>query len=559
MTATDVEDDGTRLEMAKRLAKERIETLYGGGLFASSAGETMIIGFSDRAEIYSRFTDSKPQLLNAIDRIQPTHGETNLDEALKLARAYTTNVNPDQESRVISQPATLELFSDGRIHDREDQVLRGEALIFNRIGTPDADNVAMTSISVDRPFDRPSTVEVFAALENMNPEPITCDVQLSVNDVTLGIQPVELMAAEVHPSTGELVSGRNTVVFTPFEQPRGAVIEVAILRDDDLAADNVAQLVVPPPKQLKVALVASGRSLIRSVMEGMSLEALDLLSTTRFERFAREGGLDDYDVIVLDDHAPEVLPDGRYLIFGRPPPIEGLNPYGDGTEQVVLDSRDEHPALRYVTLDYLFISKLKLLQPDDDIDVLAQGLRNVPLILESSRGPLQVIYVTFDPLDSNWPFKRSFVTFIVNAIDYLGHSGEGLASEGFLPGAAISTRLPPSAQDIVMRTPRGDVDQLSITDPTMFNWGPIREAGVYQLTWNVPGAEDEFERAFAVNLLSQREGEIAALEKINIGADTATSIEPGEGSYTPLWPWAVGICLGIMMLEWWVYHRKMML
>ncbi|MCZ6834726.1 MAG: hypothetical protein O7G85_03035, partial [Planctomycetota bacterium] len=162
-------------------------------------------------------------------------------------------------------------------------------------------------------------------------------------------------------------------------------------------------------------------------------------------------------------------------------------------------------------------------------------------------------------LDSNWPFKRSFVTFIVNAVDYLGHSGEGLASKGFLPGDAITSRLPPMAQNIAIRTPQGDVEPLTIIDPTMFSWGPIRQSGVYVLTWTVPGAESEFERVFAVNVLSQEEGHIAALNEITIGADTTTSIEPGEGSYTPLWPWAVGLCLGIMMLEWWVYHRKMML
>jgi hypothetical protein len=77
--------DKTRLDEAKRRAKEKIEQLYGGGLFASSSGETMIIVFSDRAEVYQRFTASKAALLDAIDRIQPTHGETKIAEALKLA------------------------------------------------------------------------------------------------------------------------------------------------------------------------------------------------------------------------------------------------------------------------------------------------------------------------------------------------------------------------------------------------------------------------------------------------------------------------------------------
>jgi len=349
------------------------------------------------------------------------------------------------------------------------------------------------------------------------------------------------------------------VVFTPFEQPRGAVIEVANLRADDMDADNVAQLVVPPPKQLDVALVAPRNSLIRSVLEGMTLQRLELMSTTRFERLAKDGGLEEYDVIVLDNYQPPTLPPGRYLSFGATPNIEGLNSYGDGRDQVVLDSKDEHPTLRYVTLDYLFISKLNLLQPDDEVQVLAQGLSNVPIIIEISRGPMHIVHTTFDPLDSNWPFKRSFVTFIFNAIDYLGHSGEGLATKGYVPGAAIATRLPAAAQDIVMRTPDGGVERLSVGDPTMLSWGPIREAGVHVLSWTEPGSSEPMERAFAANLLSQSEAQIAALPEIAIGQDRTEAAAPGEGSYTPLWPWAIGVCLSVLMLEWWVYHRKMML
>lgn len=554
MTATDVPDVESRLDEAKRLAKERIETLYGGGVFSGAAGETMVITFSDRAEILSSFTTSKRELLAAIDRVQPTHGETRIAEALKLARAYTTNVNPDQEGRPVGEPAALELYSDGRIRDQTEQVLRGEHLSFHPIGSEDADNLAITSISIERPYGRPTAVEVFAALVNFNLTEVTCDVQLSVSGVVRAIESVTIGPAQTEDEGKTLVVGRNNMVFTPFEQPRGAVIEVAILRQDDLAADNVARLVVSPPKQLNVGLVAPRGFLVRTVLEGMALRGITTITPQRFDELAESGGLDAFDVIVLVNYAPETLPPGRYLTFGVTPPVEGLNEFGDGKQQVVLDTNAEHPALRFVSLDNLYIAKFKLLQPARDVQVLAEGSGG-PAIVGVSRGPLQLIHVTFDPLDSNWPFQRSFVTFIFNAIEYLGHAGEALTSKSLSPGDAITARLPAAASDIKLQAPDGEY-LITPLDPALMSWGPIRLSGTHVVSWSVGGQDQRESRIYSVNLLSEREGRIDVKPAIEIGRDTVAGAAGDASTYTPLWPWAIGFCLAVIMLEWWVYHRK---
>ena len=556
MTATDVNEGPTRLDEAKRRAKQRIEQLYGGGWFGSSAGQTMVIAFADHAEVVSRFTDSKPQLLSAVDRIQPSHGVSHIGEALQLARAYATNVDP--EAALTVHDSTLELFSDGRLADLDEQVLRGETMVYHRIGSDDADNVSITAISIERPYDRPDAVEVFVSIVNFNAESVTCDVQLSVDEAVRAIEEVVIGPAGPDPATGVLVPERSNVIFTPFEQPRGAVIEVAVLRDDDLMADNVSRLVVPPPKQLQVALVEPNSFVVKMVLEGIpTLAGIDLLSTSRYETLAQEDGLDQYDVVVLDDYAPPdgLMPPARYLTFGVTPPLEGFNEFGADQAQLVLDIKDEHPIFRFLSLDQLYVSKSTLIQPADDVQVLVDGSAG-PLILAVARGPMQAIHVAFDPLDSNWPFLRSFVTFIVNAVDYLGHAGEALTTKGFSPGEALTARLPASASDIQLHLPDGSMKSIQPLDPTLMSWGPIELSGVYGLVWSIPGDETKYSRALAVNLLSEPEANIQVAQEI-LTTERDVQLAGGDGSqYTPLWPWAVGFCLALIMMEWWVYHRK---
>ena len=557
MTATDGADDRSRLDEAKRRAANRIEELYGRGLFMQSAGETMVVAFSDRAEVYAPFTDSKPQLLSAIERIQPTHGLSRIADALALARAYTTNVDPESD-RPLGDPATLELFSDGRIDDLADQVLRGETLLYYPVGTPTADNVAFTAVSMERPYDRPTAVEVFAALVNYNTAPVTVDVQLSVNGVARAIEEVIIEGAETDPATGLLVPARRNVIFTPFEQPQGAVIEVANLRADDLAADNAVRLVVPPPRRLAVALVGSNSFLLETVLEGMgSIERIDKLTATQFDRLAQTGGVDQYDVVVLDNYAPSAqhMVPGRYLIFGATPPLEGLNEFGRGEAQLILDLKKEHPLFRFVNLDQLFISRYNLLQPADDVEVLAEG-SDGPVIVALARGPMHVVYVTFDPLDSNWPFQRGFVTFIVNAVEFLGHAGEAISESSFVPGEALSTRLPAAAESVELLVPGRETSvPVPVTDPTQFSWGPIKVSGVYGVSWVMPG-EDRSGKPLAVNAISESEGDIRPAQQIFAREDNVHVAGGGGNRYMPLWPWAVGLCLAVIMLEWWVYHRK---
>ena len=59
-----------------------------------------------------------------------------------------------------------------------------------------------------------------------------------------------------------------------------------------------------------------------------------------------------------------------------------------------------------------------------------------------------------------------------------------------------------------------------------------------------------------VNMDAEEEGRIAIVEKLEIGQETVTGSTESSDAYLPLWPYAIGLCLAVLMFEWWVYHRK---
>jgi len=72
----------------------------------------------------------------------------------------------------------------------------------------------------------------------------------------------------------------------------------------------------------------------------------------------------------------------------------------------------------------------------------------------------------------------------------------------------------------------------------------------------VPDEDDRGAKAFAVNCLSGVEGDINPAAEIMAKERDVHVAGSGGGEYMPLWPWALGLCLAILMVEWWIYHRK---
>lgn len=565
MNAVEKDADGTertRLELAKTAAKARVRELLGGGWFSSTASDVMIVAFGSRAEIRAPFTESIASLESAIDSISPSDESTRLAEALELCRAFTANLNlndaPDQKSdAAVGVGATIELYSDGRIEDLGSVALRdGEGILYHKVGDAQA-NLGVSTVSAERPPDSPDRIAVFASLVNPRGEPAKATVQLAVDGRVRAVtpEPIEIPAAS--EVGGVFTPGRAQVLFRPIEQPTNAAIEVSIVEDDALRADDAGLVVVPPAKRLSLAHVGGDSFLVRTVLEGLPVERFVSMSLEDFSSRADSGGLVGFDVIVFDGVAPAKLPVGRYLFLGSTPPLPGISAYGTHANVYPRLVRDEHPLFRSASFDELFISKLIAVQADRAYQVLVEAPEG-PIVTTYDLGEMHAVIVGFDPLDSNWPFQRSFVNFVANAVEHLGRVGDSVTGRPVVPGEAISMRLPAGSAKAEIETPDGATASLVVSQDGGFSWGPVTRAGLHRIRFDLPDGRRDL-RLVAANIGDDNESRIAPLESLDLGTRSVQGVSVGASRRGALWPWILVAGLALLLVEWWYYQRQVRL
>ncbi len=592
-------DDWSRLDEAKKRAVELVETLKEPGVLErGQADEAMVVAFDAAAEIIQPFTSDKRALADAIRSVQPTDAPTSIGEAYRLAQAqrptrqFTDNAGGTQPGQTMEIDGlkggpsyTFHLFSDGRIPDAEvfqaDAEQAGEppSFEYHMVGDPGAHNLGITALRAERAFDDPNTLSVFVGVQGTEPTSRSVDVELLVNGALTSVREVSVPAAEPAEPGMPARPGSGGVVFE-LTEPRGVTVTarlagIANTPGNALRADDDGVLIVPPAKRSAVALVTTGSLFLSEALRGLPLSRFEVIPPDEYESRRVSGALAQFDVIVLDRYLPQpnsagaVLDPGRYLVFGAVvPPPQGVTDLGEGPAGQIIDWRRTHPVLRDLTLDGVVLGKTRPVEIPDDSGVvsLAESAEG-PAIVEISDGSVRALVATFDPAQSNWPFQVSFVVYLGSAVEYLsgGTTDEGAGSRQIQPGGVLSDRLPDDAADVRVELPGGRTQELVPGLDGRVVFGPVRAEGIYRIRWSgTPGATDAVEdgravRAFASNLLDPAESDIAPAEQLGLADRVVQARQATSGGLLELWPFIVLGGLAIMLLEWWVYNRRVSL
>lgn len=607
----------TRLAKAKELALEVVSGLREPGLFAGDGDgdEAMVVAFDVTADRVLSYSKNKTELRRAIESITPSDADTSFAAGYQTARAFATRVALEGQGIVTTGGgATIHLLSDGRMPDLlTTDTTSEDRFVYYPIGDEASSNVAITALRSQRAFEDPTKLEIFVGVQSTAMKPVTLGVNVSVNGRTQGIPTITLPAARrLETTTGEgagaggagssgagagtggaagsdgvrldqsLIPATGGVVF-PIDLPGGAIVTARLNIPDSsdgsiadvLEKDNVGAIVVPPAKRLSVLLVSPGNLFLRRLMESLPLAKLEVLSPEEAAgRFTATSAPSGFDVMVLDSWLPGMgiggekqaasLPPGNYLIFNAIPGGNlGVIDDGPGEATVVISHEKGHPAFRNVVLDALTVSpSRKIRLPErSGVKVLAEGLSG-PLVYEATDLNTRALVSTFNLLESTWPIDVSFVLYVAQGMQHVASGASG-GLQSLRPGQTIEQTLPLDAADARVTLPDSSRQSLLVSPEGRVVFGPVMQAGLYTISWTGSAGptdtdrEGRWQRVLAVNMLSPGESDVATASSklVESKLANATSAAASQGTIR-LWPYALVLMLVILLVEWFVYNRK---
>ncbi len=554
-TDADVDEKTTRLDEAKRRAREYVKSLRQSGF----TGMASAIAYASEARSIASPTRDLSAIERAIDAIEPSDQPGDLAAALAIAETQITSSRAGDEQAESAPPAIAIVYSDAGETPSKPLAIAGATPRFERIApTTPHNNVGITAISATRDFEDPALVRVFLRLQSTNPSvgltvTLTRDGEILARQAVSFPQPTESAApAPVsHPLTFE------------FVDLGGGMLQATIDRPDSLASDDTAAAFLPAPQQPASVVVRDGRAsdaarlILDTVLGELRPRSLEFITRPDAVLPRELVWLGAADLIILDaaQLPADIAIDAPIIAFGVVPtqllpPGSSLPPPPDETSATdVLSWQREHPIMRDVSMDAVIVSRALALPESDDARHLVIG-RNGPLI---SLWPLpqgDALLVGFDLYYSNW-IDFGLPIFLANAVDLLTSSVSSAEAIAFGTNELIRLTPAPDAERIAITSDgEGTLIERETSGTAQLALGVVDRVGTYSTT----GATTP---AIAVNLTDSNESAIGSNAQLRIGGEVLTGSAEGEAPPTEIWPWLV-IAAGVLLtLEWVLYAMRM--
>ena len=507
------EDDGTRFELARRRAADRVTA-------GSDGDETMVVTAGTRPAVTLRWTNDAARVRAALEALEPTDAPGDLAPAVELALGLAR----ERPGARVSVFTDLPPEASGMAPDQRAR------LDYVQVGRTD-DNVAVAGITVAAPPFH-GVADTTATIDVRNYGRTSRDVVL---EAAVDGAPWARRGLPVGPRATE-----HVLLTGP---PASGVLQVRLAGDDALAVDDRAAAWIAPGTPLDLLLVTDSRELSTAFGEIAAAIAGSRVEITSRERYTAEPPA-GRRVALFDGFVPATLPLALNALFVAPPAGNDVCPAGGRREHVtVVDWDADHPALAGLgPLQALAVDGASQLDEADWGTSIVLGASEhvaFPLLVAGERNGRRTACLGAElagPLAS--ADRVPLLLLTLASLRWL--------AEPFGPSALVVDTGRPVLVGPGPTTPvKGD--GLEITgDPTVL---VASRAGVF--TIGPPGAE----RNVLANLFDDRESDIGRSGPGEWPATVVDAVAPTQHGGRRLDGWLYAIALVLVAVEWTAWQR----
>jgi len=442
--------------------------------------------------------------------------------------------------------------------DRVD--LGGVQVRYLPVGSAAADNVGIVAFNARRYPRNKLSFEMFMEVVNNRDKDAEVDLQIFSDNRLIETQRLRLKAGTKSryicdpdeedkertrkawcrlAASGEFLEARLV--------PPGSTAETAAPLDV-FPADDRAFSLLPRRRKQKVSVITPGNLFL----EGAVLldESLDV---TRVPPAAYSPAqVAGADALIFDRYFPAVAPRHNYIVI-LPPMEKGPFKVDGALERpIITEQSTGHPVMRWVTLKDVNISASLRFVRQPGVQVLASSFRS-PLVVARDAGGQKSVAIGFDITKSDLPMRVAFPLLIINSLDWFSGASQGLVTSyrtGKTWSVPVIGAAGASTGQIKVVSPRGRVFKVALQNGRATFAG--RETGLYKLTHD----RGQVTR-IAANLADPVESDVKPRRPLIMG-DRVLQPPAGFGvsMKRELWIYFLLAALGIMLLEWLTYNRR---
>ena len=529
MSATD--GQSSRFEAMREEAKRLVGEMRRGE-------RMMLVSVGSLIRTECRLTDDQEALLDAIESLEPTDGSTRILQAVELVRS---GLKGKSNSRFI-------VLADGafsgarKLADDEDV----QMVFFGEPGT----NTAITKLAANPDPIETGQYEVFVEVTNYSADDMDCPLVVSVE----GSDP---QTVDLH-----VPAGMSVQEVVPCEVGESGLISARLKIEggkDGLAADNEAHVFVQSRQRLVIKLVVGASQTENAGIAAQQAKA----AVDQIKNFLQ--GNPQIDVLDVGDTSP--TPSGAITVwYGQVPdqlpsgPVMVFEPKGScdlwdeaedstsGQAAAVKTASLDSPLLSGVDFTGVVVEEAARLQFKTEAQTVVESASGDSLYstIERPAGRVVVLHVKLAPENSDLTLRTDFPVLIANAVRWLTPARETHQASASTD-QVIALDVSESKQSLKSEDAEVDVaagQSIALLDRT----------GVWKLPTSQGEDQGNGQSVLPSNLTNSSESDLRIREGAE--SDKLTSVEPINDQ--PLWMLLVSAAIVLLFVEWWLYHRRVL-